>query len=1403
MPIEGASPEVEQPDLSAYDAIGKASAAAVDETPDLSAYDAIGKPPSSDEETPVAELPPPSEPQATTSDSYDFSAYDAITNKGVENSAAALKGTSSTPPSADVDLSVYDQIGPAPASQKAAAQRPPADSIILPRSGMQTDFAEARQAMQEGPVVPIPKATITQEEPTLFKAGKAAYNTVAGFAEGLESPAGTLAILNPFIGLATVGEMVPQLVQKVREAEKTPANSPERWSAAAEVTGFLALPAVIHAVGRVSGRAESPATAPEVPFAAMSGEHPAVQPETARFHGEHTVSQLVEAPKAGEVRTVHDPGIFDQLAADAAEQVAEKGRAASTTKSLDEPISPTAGGKPRPAEEGGAQTPSAPEENRFVDLMPTLRQGENQGDLLSRQTEDLRLVGEEGRDFGSEQAKAEHERLMREGEREMQDEAQRTLDEYQGQGPELLDAIESLGGLPSAASDVGREYRGELKFLRETAKGGAGAKGVFPAKLFRTTAKHPDRLVDSLREYGFDFKTPSDLFEALEMRLKTGRTHHGLLRGVKDDYALMGFGPGAASAKEPLAAYKERAFAGRFQDDKAIAQEIRDAAGNRSYEPISNKVTMENATKIVEERGIPESINMLKDEGNGLDFRVRSAMGQFIIKRLNQGYERLKGSSPSDAELLLNQTADLAEWQQEYGTRLGQGVQSFAMWQRITPEGKLLSLKRQIQRVRDKFTQENGENVRQVIDAANTGNVGALKELAKKNPIARKLKGRFQDLIDASKPQLLTEETFYQTAGEKLGIPQFSPEIARDVLKLAHEIEAAPEGMPRDAKTLELSKYIANLKGFDAKDVPLGIYYGNMLSGYNTQIVNTLDTFLNVASEINGLALTNPKAAAHIYGGLLRGFVDGKTDALLALTEGRMVSDSKWLDAPRLMEVAKFGEKGGVPIRVQGRPSAAIKFLSETKPAYVLRGWKYVTRLMAASDSVMHRAANEARSALLAYREAAKEGLTGDALSNRVNEILGLTEKATQKFEDQARDEGFTGTKFKARVSELREMSRPKEAAADSSDFAGEATYNHEPHGMLGYFADGIAKASDAYPVLKAFVPFTRIVANVTNRGLNYTPVGFKRAFYGYSREAAPTGDAQAALIARATMGTIGLATLTTLQGTGALEINGAGPTDSAKRKQLEASGWKPYSIKIGDHYYSYIYTPLGLGLSIVGNMTDSYRYNELSQKDAFTRAGYAISRVGSTIFSQSFLSGLSNLFRALSGQPGDTIASVKQTLSSTFGSFTTPTLVRDIERLFDNTRYQTESILGDLLRNTPFSAAINKPALNAFGEPVTMPSNRFISVASDDPAWRFIVDNQLRLPVPGKYSQVSDGEGGKRRITPDEYYRFLRESGTRLKTAVIDNMADWRTLDHDEAQKRLNAEAQRIREDVKGELFQ
>ena len=163
-------------------------------------------------------------------------------------------------------------------------------------------------------------------------------------------------------------------------------------------------------------------------------------------------------------------------------------------------------------------------------------------------------------------------------------------------------------------------------------------------------------------------------------------------------------------------------------------------------------------------------------------------------------------------------------------------------------------------------------------------------------------------------------------------------------------------------------------------------------------------------------------------------------------------------------------------------------------------------------------------------------------------------------------------------------------------------------------------------------------------------------------------------MLTRATLGTMGVGTLVAMQASGLIGIHGNGPADVDRRKQLMEAGWKPFSIQIGPHYFSYTYSPIGLYLSIVGNITDTYRYKQMEQKDALTRTMYGVSLLGATVFNQSFLSGLSNVFRALSGQAGEAVGAMRQALSQSVGSMTTPRIVLDMQRLvWDPTRYSSD----------------------------------------------------------------------------------------------------------------------------------
>lgn len=111
---------------------------------------------------------------------------------------------------------------------------------------------------------------------------------------------------------------------------------------------------------------------------------------------------------------------------------------------------------------------------------------------------------------------------------ELREEMDRDAAEAAGEGGiDILDAIRQSGGLPAKTSRKVYQYRGELQRIREAQSPGnaIGIKGTM--NLFRKNAPDLDALIKDLQDGGFAIETPSDLFELVEQRLRTGRPIYG------------------------------------------------------------------------------------------------------------------------------------------------------------------------------------------------------------------------------------------------------------------------------------------------------------------------------------------------------------------------------------------------------------------------------------------------------------------------------------------------------------------------------------------------------------------------------------------------------------------------------------------------------------------------------------------------------------------------------------------------------------------------------------------------------------------------------------------------------------------------------------------------------------
>jgi hypothetical protein len=354
-----------------------------------------------------------------------------------------------------------------------------------------------------------------------------------------------------------------------------------------------------------------------------------------------------------------------------------------------------------------------------------------------------------------------------------------------------------------------------------------------------------------------------------------------------------------------------------------------------------------------------------------------------------------------------------------------------------------------------------------------------------------------------------------------------------------------------------------------------------------------------------------------------------------------------------------------------------------------------------------------------------------------------------------------------------------------------------------------IAGASEQFAPLRLVVPFTRVVANVTNNALNFTPWGYRRlfpsAFLKTDWMAGSTPVDYQVQAARATLGTLGLTALYALAAAHKDEedpkftITANGPQDPRARRQLRETGWRPYTVKIGNTFVSYRESPLALGLAYTGSLLDAERYKKLDEQDLMNRAYYALHQVGASLLSQSFLQGLSAFFDDLSNDRVAAGAGASQfkSLSRVAGT-ALPNLLK-LDRLFDPQVYDSGTVAGALLRDVPIARSFSglKPEINVLGEPVRADLNPFVSRTKTDELWLTLGRRQLWISVPSKSMVLGDEV-----ISPEDYYEFVELSGQGIRQRLQDELFRLDLYDEENARKLVHRVEEQERDRARLQLF-
>lgn len=238
------------------------------------------------------------------------------------------------------------------------------------------------------------------------------------------------------------------------------------------------------------------------------------------------------------------------------------------------------------------------------------------------------------------------------------------------------------------------------------------------------------------------------------------------------------------------------------------------------------------------------------------------------------------------------------------------------------------------------------------------------------------------------------------------------------------------------------------------------------------------------------------------------------------------------------------------------------------------------------------------------------------------------------KLTEDGIDKGLKGHDLRAFVDDSMKKAFDENGAvvrgeltADSLLTAQRATWTQDLG--AGTWGGDLQKFTNKHFLAKMILPFIRTPTNLLRDFLAHTP-GAKYLSVDYRQMIAKGGEDAA----RA-QGQLAMGSLTIITGIGlAMEghITGSPPKNTKLRKALEATGWEPYSIKIGDKYYSYRrFDPVGMFLGTCADWTAIFTgKDDLSELTRDEIASTMFAMTMNNITSKTYMQGLSEVVNVI-----------------------------------------------------------------------------------------------------------------------------------------------------------------------------
>jgi hypothetical protein len=441
-----------------------------------------------------------------------------------------------------------------------------------------------------------------------------------------------------------------------------------------------------------------------------------------------------------------------------------------------------------------------------------------------------------------------------------------------------------------------------------------------------------------------------------------------------------------------------------------------------------------------------------------------------------------------------------------------------------------------------------------------------------------------------------------------------------------------------------LLKTAKKAQGKHFLDMPTEYWMNSILSGPKTQMVN-----------IMGNALTQVWTTLEAVAG---GIASGNTDVVKAVL-------ASWSDGEMFKEAAKFskqafkeqdnlldpsnrafeeGQRAAITgQRLQEGPLGNI--VSDSAKDSIDKYAQFIrlpSRLLLTSDEFFKQ---------LAYRRAARLKAAMSGIEQGIRDPRDLAAHITKTVDGIVTE----GGRMMSEEGLVREASNfikdnPFMSAKEKSEFIinyKNKNFNPDSSALMQYAAEEaqyltftkelqdktlgkvLQEATNKLPYLRLVIPFVRTPTNILKFAFERTP--FVIALKEERQKLLTEFNSPDPILRARARGKVVSAGVTT----GALLdvaynnrefITGGGPSNEREKEALMATGWRPYSIKIGDTYFSYqrldpLATPLGVVADIVETgVREEKDFNETDIEHAATSLMLALTRNATN---KSYLAGI------------------------------------------------------------------------------------------------------------------------------------------------------------------------------------